>query len=227
MTTPPSDPNRGQGEPTTPWTAADPRLSQQPTPPPPPPTGYPPYYPPTGGGYPPPPPPGGGYPPPPPPAPRPKGWVWAVIGVLATALIAVIVFFLVVYQYGDNSNNQADTTSTATATPTTTEAGRTTTGGGRTTTDPGTQTNAPGAGRCPTVYGPSGDYSHSATGTNVTTCEFAEEVRVEYGRVQPGGGPAVISVFSPVTGRTYTMSCSGANPVICTGGNNAVVYVYP
>lgn len=227
MTTPPSDPNRGQGEPTTPWTAADPRLSQQPPPPPPPPSGYPPYYPATGGGYPPPPPPGGGYPPPPPPAPRPNGWVWAVIGVLATALIAVIVFFLVVYQYGDNSNNQADTTSTATATQTTTEAGRTTTGGGRTTTDPGTQTNAPGAGRCPTVYGPSGDYSHSATGTNVTTCEFAEEVRVEYGRVQPGGGPAVISVFSPVTGRTYTMSCSGVNPVICTGGNNAVVYVYP
>ena len=32
--------------------------------------------------------------------------------------------------------------------------------------------------------------------------------------------------YSPVTGQTYAMDCIGELPVICTGGNNALVEFY-
>jgi hypothetical protein len=37
-------------------------------------------------------------------------------------------------------------------------------------------------------------------------------------------GPGWISVYSPVTNRTYDMYCTGGSPHACTGGNNAAVY---
>ena len=36
----------------------------------------------------------------------------------------------------------------------------------------------------------------------------------------------VIYPYSPVTGKTYQMTCSGRGVVTCTGGDNAVVYIY-
>jgi hypothetical protein len=33
-----------------------------------------------------------------------------------------------------------------------------------------------------------------------------------------------VTVYSPTTDRTYTMSCSAGTPHVCTGGNNASVY---
>jgi hypothetical protein len=53
-----------------------------------------------------------------------------------------------------------------------------------------------------------------------TTCTFAESVRAKYGQE----GPGTYEVFSPVTEKTYTMTCSSGAPVVCTGGNNASVY---
>lgn len=53
-----------------------------------------------------------------------------------------------------------------------------------------------------------------------TTCSFAEDVRAEYQRE----GPGTYEVFSPVTKRTYSMTCSSGTPVACTGGNNASVF---
>jgi hypothetical protein len=53
-----------------------------------------------------------------------------------------------------------------------------------------------------------------------TSCRFAENVRAEYS----GNGPGWISVYSPVTDRTYNMFCTGSSPHVCTGGNNAAVY---
>jgi hypothetical protein len=32
-------------------------------------------------------------------------------------------------------------------------------------------------------------------------------------------------VYSPVTGRSYTMTCVAGIPSVCRGGNNAVVYI--
>ena len=64
----------------------------------------------------------------------------------------------------------------------------------------------------------------AAIGSDVTSCEFAVNVRDAY--VDAGGrGNRSIRAFSPKTGRTYTMTCRG-EPVTCTGGNNAVVHLY-
>lgn len=54
-----------------------------------------------------------------------------------------------------------------------------------------------------------------------TTCPFAENVQSAYAE---SGGAHEISVYSPVTGKTYAMTCSGTTLITCTGGNNAAVY---
>jgi hypothetical protein len=53
-----------------------------------------------------------------------------------------------------------------------------------------------------------------------TTCSFAENVRQKYDQE----GPGTYEVYSPVTEKTYSMTCSSGTPVACTGGNNASVY---
>jgi hypothetical protein len=53
-----------------------------------------------------------------------------------------------------------------------------------------------------------------------TTCAFAENVRSAF----ETNGPGNYNVYSPVTERTYTMTCSTGAPVVCTGGNHASVY---
>ena len=40
------------------------------------------------------------------------------------------------------------------------------------------------------------------------------------------GATNTFSVYSPVTGQSYIMTCSGINPTLCTGGNNALVEFY-
>jgi Glucodextranase, domain B len=50
-----------------------------------------------------------------------------------------------------------------------------------------------------------------------TSCAFAENLRAEY------RGSGTYEPYSPVTGKSYTMTCEGS-PVVCTGGNNAAVY---
>jgi hypothetical protein len=53
-----------------------------------------------------------------------------------------------------------------------------------------------------------------------TTCAFAENVRSTY----ESQGPGTYAVYSPVTEKTYSMSCSYGTPVSCSGGNDATVY---
>ena len=53
-----------------------------------------------------------------------------------------------------------------------------------------------------------------------TTCAFAEDVRSAY----EGSGPGTVIAYSPVTHKTYSMTCSAGDPVVCTGGNRASVY---
>ncbi|NNH72577.1 protein kinase [Nocardia uniformis] len=86
-----------------------------------------------------------------------------------------------------------------------------------------------GATPCPSVFGSLNGYTDSAIGSTVTSCPFAEEVRRAYAGStgnQPGAAATVVAV-SPVTGRSYTMSCTAAEKLVtCVGGENAVVYVY-
>ena len=53
-----------------------------------------------------------------------------------------------------------------------------------------------------------------------TTCSFAENVRSKYDE----DGAGTYEVYSPVTEKTYSMTCSPGTPVVCTGANNASVY---
>lgn len=55
-----------------------------------------------------------------------------------------------------------------------------------------------------------------------TSCPFARVVRDAY---EASGGSSRVRASSPVTGETYTMTCTSGAPVVCTGGNNAAVYI--
>lgn len=85
----------------------------------------------------------------------------------------------------------------------------------------------PGSTPCPAVYGPVGTLTGSAIGSAVTSCAFAEEVRVAYAGSGAPGQPRAISATSPVTGVTYVMMCTPVgSAVTCTGGENAVVHLF-
>ena len=56
-----------------------------------------------------------------------------------------------------------------------------------------------------------------------TTCAFAVNVRSAF--YAAGGGNVSVEVYSPVTGKYYTMYCVAGVPTVCRGGNNAVVYI--
>jgi hypothetical protein len=53
-----------------------------------------------------------------------------------------------------------------------------------------------------------------------TTCSFAQNVHSKYEEE----GPGTYEIYSPVTEKTYSMTCSSGTPVVCTGGNDASVY---
>lgn len=55
-----------------------------------------------------------------------------------------------------------------------------------------------------------------------TSCPFAQNVRDAYSRT--GGGYVTVTAYSPATGRSIDMYCSGGTPHVCSGGNNASVY---
>lgn len=62
--------------------------------------------------------------------------------------------------------------------------------------------------------------------SDTTSCPFAEEVRIAYLQQLDRDGEVTVEAVSPVTGDSYTMSCRGSAPVVCTGGNDARVYLY-
>jgi hypothetical protein len=69
-------------------------------------------------------------------------------------------------------------------------------------------------------------FNNSAVGSDVTSCQFAESVRGQYLQNSGAGTTVTLNVFSPVTNQAYMMTCRGSHIVMCTGGNDAVVYIY-
>jgi hypothetical protein len=57
-----------------------------------------------------------------------------------------------------------------------------------------------------------------------TSCSFAQNVEQGYG--QSGGGDQDVTAFSPATGQTYVIRCTGGSPHVCSGGttNGASIY---
>lgn len=71
-------------------------------------------------------------------------------------------------------------------------------------------------------------YSNYTPDTDVTTAGFAANVyeafQESYSRT--GTADMTVSVYSPATGITYRMTCSGGETVYCTGGKNARVKIW-
>ncbi|HUZ29351.1 MAG TPA: hypothetical protein VMU90_08930 [Solirubrobacteraceae bacterium] len=57
-----------------------------------------------------------------------------------------------------------------------------------------------------------------------TSCSFAQNVEQAY--VQGTGGDQDVTAFSPATGQTYAIHCTGGSPHVCSGGttNHASIY---
>lgn len=72
----------------------------------------------------------------------------------------------------------------------------------------------------------SGQFGAAARGNDVTSCPFVIAVRRDYLNSGIDGGNGTLRTWSPVMEQYYTMSCSGRQPAVCRGGNNAVVYIY-
>jgi heat shock protein HslJ len=79
---------------------------------------------------------------------------------------------------------------------------------------------SPATARAGTYAGETGCGGGLAVGPD-TTCPFAENVRSAYDNT----GPGTVMAYSPVTNRTYAMTCSAGSPVVCSGGDNATVYI--
>ncbi|WP_433601975.1 protein kinase domain-containing protein [Nocardia sp. CA-135953] len=157
--------------------------------------------------------------------------------------IMVTVFVIVVLAVGGaigwqvlGSSKSGDSTVRAGAQVTTTAAIGT---AGGSTTSPSTSTTkaAPtsvtlpaGATNCTNGQSVAGSFTQSATGSAVTSCGFAEAVRKAYAEsaaTNVSRSSRSVVAASPVTGRTYTMNCVAEGQLVtCTGGENAVVYIY-
>ncbi|MEI2774677.1 MAG: hypothetical protein V9G19_01650 [Tetrasphaera sp.] len=70
-------------------------------------------------------------------------------------------------------------------------------------------------------YGP---VAYAARGNDMTSCPFTLNVQEAY--VAAGGADATVIAYSPAMKRTYSMECTGSQPVTCRGGNNAVVLLF-
>lgn len=68
--------------------------------------------------------------------------------------------------------------------------------------------------------------NNSAAGTDITSCPFAEAVRSQYLGQGLRATTVRLTVISPVTSQSYPMTCIGNHVVMCTGGTDAVVYLY-
>ncbi|WP_407671076.1 serine/threonine-protein kinase [Nocardia stercoris] len=165
-----------------------------------------------------------------PPSAKRKLAVPIVIGVLFLAVVCLAA--VVGWQTFSNKNTATDATATATTAvaPATTGSAAASTTRPTTTTSAGKPPELPKtAVDCPATYPAVNGFSRSATGSKATTCQFAEEVRKVYAQSASAGTgtPATVVAVSPVTNQSYSMSCTTAGRLVtCTGGENAVVYVY-
>jgi len=65
-------------------------------------------------------------------------------------------------------------------------------------------------------------YCGSAYGAGSASCPFVENVSRDY---YASGQSGSFSSYSPTTGLTYTVTCNGSSPTVCTAGRAAVIYI--
>lgn len=62
----------------------------------------------------------------------------------------------------------------------------------------------------------------SAYGAGSASCPFVENVVDDY---YANGQRGSFTSYSPTTGLTYTVTCNGSSPTVCTAGRAAVIYI--
>lgn len=143
----------------------------------------------------------------------------SVLGTLVLLALAGAVAFLVVRSDGtkDEQQDPVIVTEIETVAP---EAGN--------NGSQNNQGNKPNVNRREPM-GSSAGFSNATAETGNTSSEFAGNVLAVFNERAAATGefPGSLSVYSPVTGQTYTMSCWPAGGgARCQGGNNASVYLY-
>jgi hypothetical protein len=86
----------------------------------------------------------------------------------------------------------------------------------------GIAVNAAPTAAADTFCGKSSRGASVYAGNSQTSCEFAMSTAEAYHAYGKGSLP--FDVQSPVTGQSYSMTCTAAGSV-CQGGNNALVYL--
>ncbi|MDI9897082.1 hypothetical protein QM797_20370 [Rhodococcus sp. IEGM 1381] len=165
---------------------------------------------------------------PPPPPRKGNGGLWIVVAVL----VAVALILGGVFAWLTVRNDASPGVASASAAPSSAAIdgsapgavpGSSSTGG----QEPGVTTLPAGAQTCPASVASTGGLRGSAVGSTATSCPFAEEVRLAYTRGGSDRNSRTVVASSPVTGKRYEMNCvSSAQLVTCTGGENAVVYLF-
>jgi hypothetical protein len=88
----------------------------------------------------------------------------------------------------------------------------------------------PGAASCRLVYTQiTAPFNAGARGTPLTSCAFVEQVRraADTGHLSTSSPPTQLPVVSPTSRKWYEMQCTSAGSyVTCTGGEDAIVYLY-
>lgn len=150
----------------------------------------------------------------------------AVVMVLAVALFVVLAMIGIRGLLGSGGGENApdgSVTSAAGGAGTSFGASGASTGGA-TQTPFSTASLPAGATPCPESSA-SPNSLGAWSGTSRTSCGFALAVRDAYVATAPNGGEATVRAESPITHTTYTMTCTGSQPVTCKGGDDAVVYL--
>jgi hypothetical protein len=65
-----------------------------------------------------------------------------------------------------------------------------------------------------------------AVGSSKTSCAFAANVLNAYWTQPQRSGTVFVYAYSPITDQSYLMTCTGQRVVTCSGGDNAIVYLY-
>jgi hypothetical protein len=154
---------------------------------------------------------------PPPTQPSRSGNPLALILLGLVAIAGIAVGALAAGGAFSHATSTQTITPAGTVTPAPGLTGTATSSPSTTAPPPSTATNAGGATGTTSC---GGDVS---IGPN-TSCGFA--VNVEKAYDVTSGGDQTVTAFSPATGQTYTINCTGGSPHFCTGGTtrNAAVY---
>ena len=87
----------------------------------------------------------------------------------------------------------------------------------------------PGAASCHRIYTEITVPFNAGARTPLTSCPFVEQVRrtAHTAHLSTSSPPTQLRVVSPTTRKSYEMQCTSAGSyVTCTGGEDAIVYLY-